>query len=58
MSASLRFANQPDNASLGLLRNFGVDYFVIDKQSTTVRDWGEAASKLYENKIFVVLKLM
>jgi hypothetical protein len=41
-----------------LLRNFGVDYFVIDKQSTTVRDWGEAASKLYENKIFVVLKLM
>ena len=58
MNAALAFANEPDGESLGSLQNFEVDYFVIYKQSTTKRDWGLLASKLYENDTFVVLKLI
>ena len=58
MNVSLAFANEPSEASLGSLQNFGVDYFVIDKQSTTRRDWGTMAPKLYENDTFVVLGLI
>jgi hypothetical protein len=58
MNVALAFANEPDGVSLGSLQNFEVDYFVIDKQSTTKRDWGLLASKLYENDTFVILKLI
>jgi hypothetical protein len=58
MNAVLAFANEPSDASLSSLQNFGVDYFVIDKQSTTKRDWGVAASRLYENDTFIVLELI
>jgi hypothetical protein len=58
MNVALAFANEPSEASFGLLQNFGVDYFVIDKQSTTKRDWGIVTSKLYENDTFVVLRLI
>ena len=58
MNAAIAFANEPSDASLGSLQNFGVDYFVIDKQSTTQRDWGLTTSKLYENDTFIVLELI
>ena len=58
MNVALAFANEPDGVSLGSLKNFEVDYFVIDKQSTTQRDWGLTTLKLYENDTFVVLKLI
>jgi hypothetical protein len=58
MNVALAFANEPSEASLGSLQNFGVDYFVIDKQSTTQRDWGLTTSKLYENDTFIVLELI
>jgi hypothetical protein len=58
MNATLAFANEPSEASFGSLQNFGVDYFVIDKQSTTQRDWGLTTSKLYENDTFIVLELI
>jgi hypothetical protein len=57
MNAALAFANEPSGASFGSLQNFGVDYFVIDKQSTTQRDWGLTTSKLYENDTFIVLQV-
>ena len=58
MNASLAFANEPSEASLSSLQAFGVDYFVIDKQSTTQSDWGLTTSKLYENDTFIVLELL
>ena len=58
MNAALAFANEPNEASLGSLQNLGVDYFVIDKQSTTQRDWGMMTSRLYENDTFVILELI
>jgi hypothetical protein len=58
MNVALAFANEPSGASFGSLQNFGVDYFVIDKQSTTQRDWGLTTSKLYENDTFIVLELL
>jgi hypothetical protein len=58
MNVALAFANEPSEASLSSLQAFGVDYFVIDKQSTTQRDWGLTTSKLYENDTFIVLELL
>ena len=58
MNVALAFANEPSEASLSSLQAFGVDYFVIDKQSTTQRGWGLTTSKLYENDTFIVLKLL
>jgi hypothetical protein len=58
MNVALAFANEPSNTSLSSLQAFGVDYFVIDKQSTTQRDWGLTTSKLYENDTFIVLELL
>ena len=58
MNIALAFANKPSTASQGLLLNFEVNYFVIDKQSTSRRDWGPMAAKLYENDTFVVLRLI
>jgi hypothetical protein len=58
VNASLAFANEPTKTSLRTLKEFGVGYFVIDKQSTAKRDWGKMAPKLYENDTFVVLELL
>ena len=57
MNVALAFANEPSNTSLSSLQDFGVDYFVVDKQSTAQRDWGLSTSKLYENETFAVLQL-
>jgi hypothetical protein len=57
MNAVLAFANEPSSASISLLKDFGVDYFVIDKQSTTKRDWRMMAQEIYENNSFIVLLL-
>jgi hypothetical protein len=58
MNAALAFANEPNDSSFVLLQNFGVDYFVIDKNSTIRRNWGLTTSKLYENDTFIVLELL
>jgi hypothetical protein len=57
MNAVLAFANEPSSASISLLKDFGVDYFVIDKQSTTKRDWRMMAQEIYQNNSFIVLLL-
>jgi hypothetical protein len=57
MNVALAFANESSKASFDSLQNFGVDYFVIDKQSTTQRNWGLTTSKLYENDTFIVLQV-
>jgi hypothetical protein len=57
MNVALAFANEPSEASLRSLQNFGVDYFVINKQSTTQRNWGTLGSQLYENETFIILML-
>jgi hypothetical protein len=57
MNVSLAFANKPSDTSLSSLQAFGVDYFVIDKQSTTQRDWGTLGTQMYKNETFVVLLL-
>ncbi len=58
MNISLAFANEPNDTSLSSLQAFGIDYFVIDKQSTVQRDWGLTTSRLYENDTFVILELI
>jgi hypothetical protein len=57
MNASLSFANEPSEIVLQSLVSSGVSHFVVDKQSTTLRDWENFAAKLFENRTFIVLQL-
>ncbi len=58
MNLVLEFANIPDVGNLRLLQEKGVDYFVVDKVSTAVRNWNGFATTRYENETFIVLELL
>ena len=58
MNLVLAFANSPDSKSLDALRDKGIDYFVVDKSSTSVRDWKDFGNIRYENETFIVLELI
>jgi hypothetical protein len=57
MSATLRFANMPNNASLSNVRKYGVEYFVIDRLATIQDTWDPYAKELYRNNSFIVLRI-
>ena len=57
MNISLRFANDPDQTTKMALVNYGVKYFIVNKQLTLVTDWSVYAKTIYENKSFVLLAL-
>ena len=48
----------PDSKSFDALRDKGIDYFVVDKMSSSVRDWKDFGTTKYENETFIVLELM
>ena len=58
MNASLEFANEPLPSNLFVIQSLGVDYFVVDKESTSVQDWTNFANTKYENETFIVLELL
>jgi hypothetical protein len=58
MNLVLEFANAPDSGNLRLLQEKGVDYFVVSKESTSVRNWKDLATTRYENETFLVLELL
>jgi len=58
MNATLRFANSPSERSLIALRKFGVQYFVVDLESTAQRTWTPYGKLLYQNPSFAILQLI
>jgi hypothetical protein len=58
MNLVLEFANTPDAGNLRSLQEKGVDYFVVDKESTSVQNWKDFATTRYENDTFLVLELL
>lgn len=57
MNLSMRFANDPDQATRNALLDYGVKYFIVNKQLTLVSDWSLFARTIYENKSFILLAL-
>jgi len=57
MNISLKFANDPDQSTKNELVDYGVKYFIVNKQLTRVSDWSLFAKTVYENKSFVLLAL-
>ena len=57
MNISLRFANDPDQPTKQALVDYGVKYFIVNKQLTLVTDWSVYAKTIYENKSFALLAL-
>ena len=57
MSASLQFANNPNNETLSIIEKYEVAYFVIDRQVTDQKTWGPNAIERYRNNTFIVLEL-
>ena len=57
MSATLQFANNPNNETLSIIEKYGVTYFVIDRQVTDQKTWGPNAIEIYRNNTFIVLEL-
>jgi len=56
MSATLKFANNPNNENLSNIKKFGVTYFVIDRQATERDTWDPYAKEIYRNNTFIVLQ--
>lgn len=57
MNISLGFANDPDQPTRNALLDYGVKYFIVNKQLTLVSDWSLYAKTVYENKSFILLAL-
>jgi hypothetical protein len=57
-NASLNFANFKNADASRFLREHGVNWFVIDKDNTLLRDWLPLAKIRFENNSVAILELM
>jgi hypothetical protein len=57
-NASLNFANLESAGAYRFLREHGVNWFVIDKDNTMLRDWLPFAQIRFENNTVAILELM
>ena len=57
-NASLNFANLKSSDAYRFLREHGVNWFVIDKDNTTLRDWLPFAQIRFENNTVAILELI
>jgi hypothetical protein len=57
IDVSLRFGAEPDVASVSQLLELGVDWFVVDRDATSVRSWEPWAEMEFESGRFAVLRL-
>ena len=57
IDVSLRFGAEPDVASVSQLLELGVDWFVVDRDATSVRSWEPWADLRFESGRFAVLRL-
>jgi hypothetical protein len=57
IDVSLRFGAEPDVASASQLLELGVDWFVVDRDATSVRSWEPWADLRFESGRFAVLRL-
>jgi hypothetical protein len=57
IDVSLRFGAEPDAASASQLFELGVDWFVVDREATSVRSWKPWAELRFESGRFAVLRL-
>lgn len=58
MNATLGFANNPSIQTMSALRNFDVEYFVVDLELTARKTWLPFGRLIYQNQSFVILKLI
>jgi hypothetical protein len=57
IDVSLRFGAEPDAATASHLLELGVDWFVVDREATSVRSWEPWAELRFESGRFAVLRL-
>jgi hypothetical protein len=57
MHASIAFANNPSSESEQVLQDYGVDYFVVDRFSTSFVDWDEFTSVRFRSGSFLVIEI-
>ena len=57
LSVSIRFANQPTLEDLMMLKNWSVDWYVVDLEVTRANYWTNSEAKVYENNSYLVIDL-
>jgi hypothetical protein len=57
MNLSLNFANNPDESGRKSLTDYGVKYFIVNKDLTTTTDWSPYSDTVFENDTFLLLAL-
>jgi hypothetical protein len=57
LSVSISFANQPTLADSLLLKNWSVDWYVVDLEVTPSNYWTNSDAKVYENNSYLVIDL-
>ena len=57
VNAMYRFIDSPSRFALESLKNFGVDWILVDKNSTSQRKWSEYSSTVWEDSNFALLML-
>ena len=57
LSVSISFANQPILADSLLLKNWSVDWYVVDLEVTPSNYWTNSDAKVYENNSYLVIDL-
>ena len=57
LSVSISFANQPTLADFTLMRNWSVDWYVVDLEVASSNHWTNSDAKVYENESYLVIDL-
>jgi hypothetical protein len=57
MSLSLKFANNPSDEVLNELKQYSVEFYVVNKSLTNLHSWQDFAKTIYENGEFILLKI-
>jgi hypothetical protein len=57
MRLSLQFANNPSTAILNELKQYSVEFFVVNKLLTDFSDWRDFSTTIYENDEFILLRI-
>ena len=55
--ASIEFAHTPTSADFTLMRNWSVDWYVVDREVAPSNYWTNSDAKVYENESYLVIDL-
>jgi hypothetical protein len=57
LSVSINFAMAPTSADFTMLKNWSVDWYVVDLEVTPSNYWTNSDAKVYENNSYLVIDL-